>query len=128
MDGKVLLVRDRGRRRYSLPGGGIHRGEPSISAAARELYEEVGLSADKIERVTTYQSRTRQHTVFLITQFHGRLRLKSEIDGMLWWDGKAEVPMFRHVSEIVRQVEGETWPANQEQRLAFSAVLLAASN
>ena len=35
--GKILLVRDKGERRYSLPGGGIHHGEPSISPVAREL-------------------------------------------------------------------------------------------
>lgn len=33
----VLLVMDRGRNRYSLPGGEVNRGEPSIAAAAREL-------------------------------------------------------------------------------------------
>ena len=41
-DNKVLLVMDKGRRRYSLPGGGVNKGEPSIAAAARELYEESG--------------------------------------------------------------------------------------
>jgi ADP-ribose pyrophosphatase YjhB (NUDIX family) len=35
--GKVLLVRDRGKHRFSLPGGGTEKGEHTVSAAAREL-------------------------------------------------------------------------------------------
>lgn len=102
--GKVLLVRDKGHRRFSLPGGGIHRGEPPISEVARELYEELGLSADKIERVLTYQSRTHRHSVFLIAAHHGRLRLKSELEAMLWWDQEKPLPIFQHVSGILGQL------------------------
>ena len=32
-NGAVLLVRDRGHRKFSLPGGGIHRGEAVADAA-----------------------------------------------------------------------------------------------
>ena len=46
-DGKVLLVRDRGKYKFSLPGGGTKRNEPSISSAVRELYEELGMRARK---------------------------------------------------------------------------------
>jgi len=35
--GEVLLVRDKGKHRFSLPGGAIKKGEPTVSAAAREL-------------------------------------------------------------------------------------------
>ena len=104
-DGKVLLVRDKGKRSFSLPGGGIHRGEPSIAAAARELYEEVGLRSDKIERVLTYQGGTRRHSVFLITKFHGDVRIKSELDKLMWWDQKSDVPIQGHVSGILTQIK-----------------------
>jgi len=103
-DGRVLLVRDKGKRQYSLPGGGINKGEPSIAAAARELYEELGLSADRIERVLTYGGGTRRHSVFLITAFHGELRIKSELDKFLWWDRKSEIPLFEHVEGILGQI------------------------
>jgi 8-oxo-dGTP diphosphatase len=43
--GKVLLVRDKGKHHYSLPGGGVHEGERSYQAAARESREETGLRA-----------------------------------------------------------------------------------
>lgn len=106
-DGKTLLVRDKGREKYSLPGGGIHRGEPAISAVARELFEETGLVADKIERVRTHRGATQKHRVFLITAHHGRLRLKSEIDAYLWWDGESEIRAFAHVRDILKGIKGE---------------------
>ncbi len=100
-EGKVLLATDRGRDRYSLPGGGIQPGESPISAVARELYEETGLSADKIEPVFTHRSKTQEHVVFLITAHHGRARPRSEIDAILWWDGKKDIPLFPHVKDIL---------------------------
>ncbi|MCH7653590.1 MAG: NUDIX domain-containing protein, partial [Chloroflexi bacterium] len=39
-DGDLLLVRDRDRSSFALPGGGVDPGELPISAVARELYEE----------------------------------------------------------------------------------------
>ncbi len=42
---QVLLVRHTYGRRHVwyLPGGGVHRGEPPLRAAAREMEEELGL-------------------------------------------------------------------------------------
>ncbi|MCL5280293.1 MAG: NUDIX hydrolase [Planctomycetes bacterium] len=42
-DGKVLLIHTSYRNCYSLPGGFVHRGEPSEQAARREVQEEVGI-------------------------------------------------------------------------------------
>ena len=42
-DGEVLLLRSSYRPGWSMPGGGIARGESARDAAARELSEEVGL-------------------------------------------------------------------------------------
>lgn len=35
--GKVLLVKDKGTHLWSLPGGGVHKGERSYQAPVREL-------------------------------------------------------------------------------------------
>lgn len=46
-DGRVLLVKTWfGRQRWSLPGGGLAKGETAEHAAVRELYEETGIGAD----------------------------------------------------------------------------------
>ena len=48
--GRVLLIRERGQRQYSLPGGGIERGEYTMEAALRELREETRLRPSNAER------------------------------------------------------------------------------
>ncbi len=41
VDGCILLVRQSYRSEYSLPGGGVARGETALEAARRELVEEL---------------------------------------------------------------------------------------
>ena len=44
-DGRLLVVRSSYRTTLDLPGGGLEPGETARNAAARELREEVGLTA-----------------------------------------------------------------------------------
>jgi 8-oxo-dGTP diphosphatase len=46
VDDELLLIRTSYRPWYSVPGGGVHRGEPPRLAAARELREEVGIAVE----------------------------------------------------------------------------------
>lgn len=106
--GEVLLVRDRGRRRFSLPGGGVRKGEPSISAAARELYEELGMKATSMERLREcdFTGTANKHRVCLITEFEGYPHLKGhELDKFIWWDMKYPLPAFSHVRVILSQLD-----------------------
>jgi 8-oxo-dGTP pyrophosphatase MutT (NUDIX family) len=56
---QVLLVRHTyGRREvWYLPGGGVHRGEPPLRAAAREMEEELGLRDLRLGELATFQTR-----------------------------------------------------------------------
>ena len=104
-DDKVLLVKDRGKSRYSLPGGGVKRGEPSIAAAARELYEETSLNCSKIEWLFSYESKYSSHKVFLATA-KGDVRLRDgELSGYLWYDGTRKVSVYQSVDDILQKAE-----------------------
>lgn len=58
IDGKVLLVKQfrylYGKEIYEIPAGKIERGEDPLLAAARELKEETGISADLIPYIKLY--------------------------------------------------------------------------
>ncbi len=58
-DNKILLVKSSyGSQRWSLPGGGVDRGESCMSAASRELAEETGLDSEvRVNR----RARSRAH-------------------------------------------------------------------
>ncbi|HXB64010.1 MAG TPA: NUDIX hydrolase [Solirubrobacteraceae bacterium] len=58
-DGKVLMVRHTYGRRdvWYLPGGGVHRGEPPLDAAAREMEEELGLRELRFRTLARFETR-----------------------------------------------------------------------
>lgn len=49
--GNVLVVKERGRSSWDLPGGGIEHGETIEESIARELYEEVAFKGSVSYRV-----------------------------------------------------------------------------
>ncbi len=104
--GEVLLVRDKGKHRFSLPGGAIKRGEPTVSAAARELYEELGLKAVKAtrRRDCDFRGAVSKHRVCLI-QASGSPHLRGhELDKFIWWDMKKPIPVYAHVRKILERI------------------------
>lgn len=102
-DGKYLLVRDKGKGHYSLPGGGIEKGEAALTAACRELGEELGLRAYKAERLFDYNSEqsANVHKVVLV-HAGGEIRLnRRELEAYTWWDGKGSLPVYPNVTNII---------------------------
>jgi 8-oxo-dGTP diphosphatase len=99
--GRVLV----GRRarppmagRFSLPGGVVEVGETLIEAAARELFEEVGVEAEivgfnrHVEPIVREGGRVKAH--FVIASFVGRwvrgeARISREIDAVAWIEPEA---------------------------------------
>ena len=103
---KTLLVRDRGKDRYSLPGGKIERKELSLVAAIRELYEELGMRAIKAERQPHYdfEASFNRHIVCLIESNDDPVINRKELEDYLWWDGNQDIPRYVHVDKIVSSV------------------------
>lgn len=70
--GKIALVTKRNKK-WSLPKGKIEKGETSLEAAQREIYEETGLTNIKyIREIGTYErfptkNFTKRITLFLFT-------------------------------------------------------------
>ena len=99
--GKVLLIKERGSNSFSLPGGGIEKGESVIEAALRELREETKLSVVKAERRFDHEGTTQQHSV-VWALVRGDVRLqRKELSESKWWDMKEEVLLLSSAKAIL---------------------------
>lgn len=59
---EVLVVKSwLGTGKWSLPGGGLHRGENPIQGVLRELQEETGVIADPLQLSSLFKDIFRQH-------------------------------------------------------------------
>jgi len=106
-DCKVLLVRDKGRHDFSLPGGGFKRGESTVQAGAREVYEELGLRTVSAERLRhcDLEGRRAKHKVCLLETRGGPYLKSRELDRFIWWDMKSELPVQGHVKYILGKLK-----------------------
>jgi 8-oxo-dGTP pyrophosphatase MutT (NUDIX family) len=108
--GKVLLVREKGLARFSLPGGAIENEESVVGAAVRELYEELGLHSTKVTRLSgcDYKGAVNEHKVCLV-QVEGEPQLRGqELAEFIWWDIKEPVAIYPHVKNILKEVQKQT--------------------
>ena len=62
---RILLV-ERGRTRWSLPGGTIRRGETPVDAARRELIEETTLEVHELGYLFQFGGLNKRHHVFFL--------------------------------------------------------------
>lgn len=113
-DGKLLLLREPVDVEFSLPGGGIEDGEPSLTALHRELREETGLIATKVDYLFEYCEffgcqRTgdvwgQTHEVFLVDAT-GEISLSFEHVEFEWWDGESDLPIWDYVQPILTMLK-----------------------
>ena len=97
-DRRYLLVRDKGHDKYSLPGGGMEQGEAALTAACRELGEELGMKAYRAERLFDYtnEGSFNDHKVVLVFA-GGEPRINDrELESFRWWDGRERLSVYPH--------------------------------
>lgn len=106
-DGKYLLVRDKGKREFSLPGGGLNKGEAVLTAACRELSEELGMLAYKAERRSDldFEGGATDHKVVRVHAGGKPKRNDGELADFRWWNGKDKLPLFKHVTAIISRYQ-----------------------
>jgi 8-oxo-dGTP diphosphatase len=104
--GHFLLVMDHGRHKWSLPGGGVEKGEKSFQTAIRELHEELGLHVKKLHWLGHFKGHASLHSIYLSHHVRGKIHLqKSELKKYLWWDGKTKIDAFGHVWKAIKMAK-----------------------
>jgi 8-oxo-dGTP pyrophosphatase MutT (NUDIX family) len=100
---KILLVLDMDAHKFSLPGGGANPNEPSMAAAIRELFEELGMEAISAERLINcdYRGSVNHHHVEMIQSSDEPCCNPKEIAELHWWDGHRNLPRQPHVDAIL---------------------------
>ncbi len=99
----ILLVSKHGKR-FSFPGGGIKRKEPSICAAVRELYEETNLRTLEIKYLFDFVSEFHFHKVYWIKPL-GILKTKNEINhiAFLSKENESKITLAPSVAPILKK-------------------------
>jgi len=109
-DGKFLAVQEKGQTHFSLPGGGIHKGEASIVAALRELKEETGLGAISITYLTSFPGRRGLHKVFTVIPSEvNTKRQHSEISRIKWFDMESDITTDMFQGHVIRSIQAMRW-------------------
>ena len=101
-DSRILVVRDKFRPAFMLPGGGIDDGESPEVAVARELEEETTLTATSVQYLFTHDGKYNHHYVFSV-EADGDVDISHDplVVEFAWWDGGPDVPVHPHVTEIL---------------------------
>lgn len=102
-EGRLLLVRERGARHWSLPGGGMKKGEDAVIAAIRELEEETKLVPTCATYLFTYESPSQRHHVCRLEAKGNVELLREEIGDYRWWDGETELAIIPSATDIIER-------------------------
>ncbi|QHT60824.1 NUDIX hydrolase [Paenibacillus lycopersici] len=103
-DGKVLLQKRKDNLCWALHGGIVEIGEEVEAAAKRELFEETGLAANKLELLGVFSGDDRMYTypngdevyligiVYVCNDFSGELVTETDETVALKWFEYDKIP------------------------------------
>jgi len=112
----ILMVREKGNKDFSLPGGGTNRGESRESAAKRELAEETGLKAISSDFLCQYKGnpfvgyrgdRIQNDVKVFVVKVAGAPRIvnRHEIVEYAWWTPGCDLPLCRGIWRTLKAFE-----------------------
>jgi 8-oxo-dGTP diphosphatase len=117
-DGEAFLLVKRARAPargfYAFPGGKVEPGETPENAVRRELFEETGLSADRLRPVDTLRldagDRTYLLSVYCGSGTSGTLVAGDDASELGWYrlDAMAKMPVTQSTLEIARRIATRT--------------------
>ncbi|MFP3963052.1 NUDIX hydrolase [Actinomadura fulvescens] len=104
----LLLVYDRFRQQWELPGGGIDPGEAPLQAAVRELYEESGLDLPALVLAgyarfwLSTPPRQEYAAVYTadVAERHDDFTPNEEIGAIRWWDATTPLPEEAQILDV----------------------------
>ncbi|MGW4545092.1 NUDIX hydrolase [Streptomyces violaceorubidus] len=121
--GRVLMVFDRYRQSWELPGGRIEQGESPRQAALRELMEESGQEPDGLFRFVGYAKfvLAPDQRVEYLAVFAGHcagardFQANEETAAVHWWDPHEAPPghvqyLDAYLAELTRSPSGSPHP------------------
>jgi 8-oxo-dGTP pyrophosphatase MutT (NUDIX family) len=113
LDGRILFIRNSYKSVYTLPCGGIGRGETPVEAARRELLEEVGLdiAIKDFRQVWQHINLTefkQDHITLFEVHLNAQPRLKPDGREVVWLGFRSlkdalAMPVFPPVREYLLQ-------------------------
>ncbi len=95
LDGKILVTKSKGKKRYYIPGGKREKGESDAEALSREIKEEltVKLQLSSLDFVGIFEAQADGHKPGILVRmtcysalYEGNLKASSEIEEIDWFN------------------------------------------